>query len=69
MLSLMATRLGKMTKNHVKRFSKNREYVVRNRVMDWVKDNHIKITNIATKSLGKGCIEAEVSYEVKDDDR
>ena len=54
-----------MIEKHIKRFKENREYVVKQNVKNWIKENNVKIYSVEVHEGKRKRISADVSYGVE----
>lgn len=50
---------------HIKRFKRDRDYVVLQSIKDWIHENRIKVISVDSTDCGHNRITAEVRYEVE----
>lgn len=50
----------------IKRFDKDRDYVVRQNIKDWININRVRVISINTVDCGRNRLSADVRYEVEE---
>ena len=53
---------------HIKRFNKDRSFVVKRSINEWIRINRIKLINIEFNEHGHDLISADVRFKVNDDE-
>lgn len=49
----------------IKKFDRDRDYVVKQNIKDWIINNRIRVISIDTENCGRNRLSADVRYEVE----